>query len=128
MPFIIFTDGSKHYVPYSKASETMAYLDELPGYKLDTIEDAAKREKIRAFLERVAKVDFTDIRTKKDNPISPRRENIRAVMEDKSITGKAKFYAMRDAMGVPKKVFDIREEEPNAPEQTTANWEEVPNP
>ena len=111
MPFIIFTDGSKHYVPYSKASETMAYLDELPGYKVDAIEDIEKRQKIEAFLKRVAKVDFTDLHVKKDSPISPRRENIRAVMEDKTITGKAKFYAMRDAMGVPKKVFDIRKED-----------------
>lgn len=117
MPIIHLIDGSKKTVKYSKASQLNQYLNDPDklndircGKCARTADDLDKpqcskcmatRKEKENFLGQVANIDWSDLGPKaKGQPKnSPNREKIRAVVQDKSLKGKAKFDAMRAAMG-----------------------------
>ena len=99
MPIITFSDGSKRVTKYDTAARLNEFLDN--PELLDKITDPEERKKKEDFLIRVASIDFSDIRKPIETarPISAENPKVKAILNDKSLTGKAKFDAMRAAMG-----------------------------
>lgn len=101
MPIIILTDGSKKRVSYGSAAQLNQYLNE--PEKLKDIKDDAERAKKEEFLLTVAQIDWSDL-NKPASPgkLNPNHDEIQRVLKDGSLKGKAKFDAMRLAMGAGK--------------------------
>jgi hypothetical protein len=100
MPKIIMHDGKVHQVSYAKAAETKGYMDCLPGYEIDSIQDPVKRKKVREFIEQVVDIDTSDLRKPGHTRVgSLRSPAVKAVLNDPKLkgTGKVKFKALMAA-------------------------------
>jgi hypothetical protein len=96
MPRIILLNNKVIKVSWSKAVETKAYMDELPGYVIDEIDDPVRRQKVREFIEQVADIDTSDLR-KIDSPRRMNKPAVAKVLADKSLKGRARFQALLKA-------------------------------
>lgn len=96
MPRIIMLDGSVKHVTHAKAVEIKGYMDELPGYSIEDIQDPEKQKTVREFVEQVADIDASDIQTK-DRPRKMNKPAVAKVLADTSLKGRAKFLAVLKA-------------------------------
>jgi len=109
MPTIHFNnDTPPKLVPYGTAAQLNTYLNE-PD-KLKEITDDALRKKKEDFLLTVERIDWSDLT--KSKSVTPRKANrpeVQRVLNDPTLKGKAKFDAMRAALGAtkPSKFDDI---------------------
>lgn len=104
MPIIHFNnDTPSKRVSYGSAAQLNTYLEE-PD-KLNEIKDEAERKKKEDFLLTVHHIDWSDLAKPSDGISGKRHANhdeIQRVLNDKSLKGKAKFDAMRNALGAGK--------------------------
>lgn len=99
MPIIKLIDGTLKRVTYGSAAQLNQYLNE--PEKLNEIKDADERAKKEEFLSQVESIDWSDIDRPKSNGKSFKpKENaeLKRVLADTSLKGKAKFDAVRLAM------------------------------
>jgi len=102
MPIINLVDGTKKRVSYGSAAQLNTYLNE--PEKLSEIKDDAERAKKEKFLLTVESIDWSDLRPASQGGTKNHvnHDEIHRVINDKSLKGKAKFDAMRAALGSTK--------------------------
>lgn len=102
MPIIHFNnDTEPKRVSYGSAAQLNTYLNE--PEKLKEIKDDAERQKKEDFLLTVERIDWTDLsKAKSSSPTKANRPEVQRVLNDKTLKGKAKFDAMRAALGATK--------------------------
>lgn len=109
MPTIYFNNETPpKLVSYGSAAQLNTYLNE--PEKLKEITDAAQRKIKEDFLLTVERIDWSDLsKSKSTAPRKANRPEVQRVLNDKSLKGKAKFDAMRAALGAtkPSKFDDI---------------------
>lgn len=102
MPTIHFNnDTAPKFVSYGSAAQLNTYLNE-PD-KLNEIKDDAQRKIKEDFLLTVERIDWSDLsKSKSSGPTKANRPEVQRVLNDKTLKGKAKFDAMRAALGATK--------------------------
>lgn len=103
MPIIHLTDGTKKRVSYGSAAQLNTYLEQ--PEKLNEIKDDAERAKKEEFLLTVHHIDWSDLAKPSAGATGKKHVNhdeIQRVLNDKTLKGKAKFDAMRNALGAGK--------------------------
>jgi len=98
MPIIKLTNGEFKRVSYGSAAQLNTYLNE--PEKLSEIKDDAARKVKEDFLSTVESIDWSDVSKKRSVQTGNVKHNpeVQRVLNDKSLTGKAKFDAMRIAL------------------------------
>lgn len=98
MPIIKLNNGKPpKRVSYGSAAKLNEYLTD-PD-KLKEITDPEARAKKEEFLMTVESIDWSDLTRSKTEPTKANRPEVQRVMNDKTLKGKAKFDAMRIALG-----------------------------
>lgn len=100
MPIITHHDGKTTRVPYEKAVSIKQFLDD--PMKLAEIENVEEREKKRKYMQSIQDISFADISKPIRKTYKPKLNNqdVQRVINDKSLRGKDKFYAIGRAMGI----------------------------